>query len=133
MDFASQRVYNITKKAKEEGKMDNCIFCKIGSHDIPSRAVYEDDKIIAFHDLEPQAPVHILVIPKAHLSSLDGVKQENQELMGYIMCKIPEIAKEAGIVNGYRVVCNNGEDAYQTVKHLHFHILGCRKMSWPPG
>ncbi len=113
--------------------MADCVFCMIGSHDIPSNVVYEDDKLIAFHDLEPQAPVHVLVIPKKHIESLDDVKEEDQELLGYIMYKIHEIAEDLGLENGYRVVSNNGEDAFQTVKHLHFHILGKRKLTWPPG
>lgn len=113
--------------------MADCIFCKIGAHEIPSNAVYEDDKILAFHDLEPQAPVHVLVIPKKHIGSLDEVTEEDGELMAHIMFKIHEIAAELGLENGYRVVINNGEDAFQTVKHLHFHILGKRKLTWPPG
>ena len=113
--------------------MSDCIFCKIADHEIPSNTVYEDDKVICFHDLEPQAPVHVLLIPKKHLGSLNEVGEEDQELMGHIMFKIHQIAEELGLENGYRVVCNNGEDAFQSVKHLHFHILGKRKMSWPPG
>ena len=92
--------------------MADCIFCMIGKREIPSNVVYEDDKLICFHDLEPQAPVHVLVIPKKHIESLDD---------------------QLGLENGYRVVSNNGEDAFQTVKHLHFHILGKRKLTWPPG
>ena len=113
--------------------MADCIFCAIAGHDIPTEAVYEDDKMICFHDLEPQAPVHVLVIPKKHISSLDAVTEEDRELMGYIMFKIHELAADLGLENGYRVVINNGEDAFQTVKHLHFHILGKRKLTWPPG
>ena len=113
--------------------MADCVFCGIAGHDIPSNIVYEDDKLIAFHDLEPQAPVHVLVIPKKHIESLVDVKEEDQALLGYILIKIHDIAAELGLENGYRVVSNNGEDAFQTVKHLHFHILGKRKMSWPPG
>ncbi|MDD4377558.1 MAG: histidine triad nucleotide-binding protein [Eubacteriales bacterium] len=113
--------------------MADCIFCMIGSGEIPSNVVYEDDKIIAFHDLEPQAPVHVLVIPKKHIESLDDVSEDDKELLGHIMFKIHEIADMLGIENGYRVVSNNGEDAFQTVKHLHFHVLGKRKMTWPPG
>ena len=113
--------------------MADCVFCGIAGHDIPSNIVYEDDKLIAFHDLEPQAPVHVLVIPKKHIESLDDVKEEDQALLGYILFKIHDIAAELGLEKGYRVVSNNGEDAFQTVKHLHFHILGKRKMSWPPG
>ena len=113
--------------------MADCIFCAIGSHEIPSNVAYEDEEIIAFHDLDPQAPVHVLVIPKKHIGSLDDVKQEDEELMGHLMFKIHEIAESLGLENGYRVVSNNGEDAFQTVKHLHFHILGKRKLTWPPG
>ena len=113
--------------------MADCIFCAIAQHEIPSNVIYEDDKLIAFYDLEPQAPVHFLVIPKKHIASLDDVKPEDAELLGYIMTKIGEIAETAGIENGFRVVSNNGENAFQTVKHLHFHVLGNRKLLWPPG
>ncbi len=113
--------------------MSDCIFCKIADHEIPSNAVYEDEHMLCFHDLEPQAPIHVLVIPKKHMASLDEVKEEDKELMGHIMFKIHEIAAELGLENGYRVVINTGEDAFQTVKHLHFHLLGKRKMTWPPG
>ena len=113
--------------------MGDCLFCKIAQKAIPSKIVYEDDKIIAFNDVDPQAPVHILVIPKKHLESLDDVDEKDIELLGYIMYKIHDIAKDAGIKNGYRVISNNGEDAFQTVKHMHFHILGKRKLTWPPG
>mgnify|MGYP005765907531 FL=1 len=113
--------------------MADCVFCKIGDHSIPSNIVYEDDQIICFHDLEPQAPVHVLVIPKKHIESLDDVKDEDKELMGHIMVTIKKIAADLGLENGYRVVSNNGPDTFQTVKHLHFHILGKRKLTWPPG
>ena len=113
--------------------MKDCIFCMIANKEIPSKIAYEDDEIICFHDLEPQAPVHVLVIPKKHIESLDEVTEEDKELLGHIMLKIHDIATDLGIENGYRVVSNNGEDAFQTVKHLHFHILGKRKMTWPPG
>ena len=113
--------------------MSDCIFCKIASGEIPSNKVYEDDKMLAFHDLDPQAPVHVLVIPKKHIASTDDIKDEDQELMGYMMNKIKEVAKLAGIENGYRTVINCGEDAMQTVQHLHMHILGKRNLQWPPG
>ena len=109
--------------------MADCIFCMIANHEIPSNVAYEDDKIICFHDLEPQAPVHVLVIPKKHIASLDGVTQEDKELMGHIMCTIPKIAKDLGLENGYRVITNCGENGGQTVMHLHFHILGGVKLS----
>jgi len=113
--------------------MENCIFCMIANKDIPSKVAYEDEKILAFHDLEPQAPVHVLIIPKKHIESLDKVTEEDQALLGHLMNKIKDIASELGLNNGYRLVSNCGEDGLQTVKHLHFHLLGKRKMSWPPG
>lgn len=113
--------------------MGDCVFCKIAEKEIPSNIVYEDDQIICFHDLEPQAPVHVLIIPKKHIASMDDVSADDQQLMGYIMTKVKEIAKTLGLENGYRLVNNCGGDGFQTVKHLHFHLLGKRKMTWPPG
>ena len=106
-----------------------CIFCKIINGEIPSKKAYEDEKILAFHDINPQAPVHILVIPKEHIPSVDGINAENSAIIAKIFEKIPEIAKSCGITNGYRVISNCGDDACQTVKHLHFHILGGKKMT----
>ena len=105
----------------------------IANHERPSNIAYEGDQIICFHDLEPQAPVHVLVIPKKHIECLDALTDEDGELIAHLMLKIKDIAAELGLENGYRVVSNNGEDAFQTVKHLHFHILGKRKLTWPPG
>lgn len=113
--------------------MSDCIFCKIAEKEIPSKAAYEDDRILVFHDLDPQAPVHVLMIPKQHIASLDDVQPSDEELLGYMMGKVKEIAALLGLDNGYRVVINTGEDGMQTVKHLHIHILGKRKMIWPPG
>ena len=113
--------------------MSDCIFCKIANKEIPSKAVYEDDRILVFHDLEPQAPVHVLIIPKKHIASLDDLQPEDAELIGYLMMKVKDIARELGLENGYRLVNNCGEDGMQTVKHLHFHLLGKRMMKWPPG
>lgn len=113
--------------------MSDCIFCKIAQSEIPSEKVYEDDKILCFKDLNPQAPVHVLIIPKKHISSLDDVRKEDSELLGYIMLKVREIAADLGLENGYRLVNNCGEDGLQTVQHLHFHLLGRRKLTWPPG
>lgn len=112
--------------------MSDCVFCMIAGKEIPSNIAYEDDKIIAFHDLDPQAPVHVLVIPKKHITSLDATTDEDRELLGYLLCKIKDIARDLGLENGYRVVINNGEDAFQTVKHLHFHVIGKQAMGWPP-
>jgi histidine triad (HIT) family protein len=113
--------------------MDNCIFCMIARKEIPGNIAYEDDDIIAFHDLEPQAPVHVLIIPKKHIASLDEVGEEDRDLLGGLILKVKEIAEKLGLENGYRLVNNCGEDGMQTVKHLHFHLLGKRKMIWPPG
>ena len=104
--------------------MENCLFCKIIDGSIPSKKAYEDDKILAFYDINPQAPVHILVIPKKHIGSVDEVTARNSDIVAYIFEKIPAIAKAAGITNGYRVISNCGNDACQSVHHLHFHILG---------
>ena len=106
-----------------------CIFCKIINGEIPSKKAYEDDKILAFHDINPQAPIHILVIPKEHIPSVDGISGENSSTVAYIFEKIPFIAKEAGLSNGYRVISNCGPDACQSVPHLHFHILGGAPLS----
>lgn len=113
--------------------MADCIFCKIVDGEIPTNKLYEDDQILAFSDMSPQAPVHFLVVPKKHIQSLDQATGEDQDLLGHILLKIPQIAKEQGIENGYRVVINTGEEGGQTVEHLHFHILGGRTLEWPPG
>lgn len=113
--------------------MSDCIFCKIAGKEIPSNFVYEDDQIVCFHDLEPQAPVHVLIIPKKHIASLDDATAEDAQLLGHILVKVKEIAEILGLENGYRLVNNCGEDGMQTVKHIHFHLLGKRKMTWPPG
>ena len=107
----------------------DCIFCKIANKEIPSQVVYEDDKVIAFKDLDPQAPVHFLVIPKEHIKSADELNAENCAVIGHIFEVIPQITKELGLENGYRVINNCGEDGGQTVMHLHFHILGGVKLS----
>ena len=106
-----------------------CLFCKIVAGEIPSNKVYEDDKILAFRDIAPQAPSHILVIPKTHIPSVDGINEDNAGVIAHIFTKIPEIAKTEGLTNGYRVVSNCGPDARQTVPHLHFHILGGKKLA----
>lgn len=113
--------------------MSDCLFCGIAGHEIPSDIVYEDDKICVYNDIAPQAPVHALMIPKKHIASLDDVTDEDQELLGYMLSKVKDVVRILGIENGYRVVSNNGDDAQQTVKHMHLHILGKRKFSWPPG
>ena len=107
----------------------DCLFCKIIAGEIPSKKVYEDDDMYAFYDINPQAPIHILVIPKTHIPSIDGIQEENAAVVAKIFTKIPMIAKQAGITNGYRVISNCGDDACQSVKHLHFHILGGAQLS----
>ena len=107
----------------------DCLFCKIVAGEIPSTKVYEDEKILAFRDIAPMAPTHILVIPKMHIPSVDGVNEENSAVVAHIFSKIPAIAAAEGLVNGYRVVSNCGPDAGQTVNHLHFHILGGRQLT----
>lgn len=107
----------------------NCIFCRIIKGEIPSKKAFENEHIYAFYDIAPQAPVHILVIPKDHIESVDAISAENSAIVAEIFENIPRIAKEAGITNGYRVISNCGDDACQTVRHLHFHILGGEKLS----
>ena len=107
----------------------DCIFCAIIKGDIPSKKIYEDEVCYAFYDINPQAPVHFLVVPKLHVSSADEITEENSSVVAHIFTKIPEIAKAAGIKNGYRVVTNVGEDGCQSVKHIHFHVLGGAKLS----
>ncbi len=112
----------------------NCIFCKIIQKEVPSKIVYEDDRVLAFHDIAPQAPVHILVIPKKHYSTLLDMKEDDMELVGYIFKIIKKIAAEIGVdKRGFRVVMNCNQEAGQTVYHIHFHILAGRQMHWPPG
>lgn len=113
--------------------MSDCIFCRIVSGEIPSQKAYEDEWIYAFHDLEPQAPVHVLIVPKKHLDSLDDATLDDQALLGHLLLKVKEIAESLGLENGYRLVANTGADGMQSVKHLHFHLLGKRRMLWPPG
>lgn len=106
----------------------DCLFCKIIAGEIPSNKVYEDEYILAFHDISPMAPVHVLVIPKKHIASADDVNAENSVYVQKIFEKIPEIAKTLGLTNGYRIISNCGDDGCQSVKHLHFHILGGKKL-----
>ncbi len=108
--------------------MSDCLFCKIAAGEIPSTKVYEDEKVLAFLDIQPQAPVHIIVIPKVHIESANDIDDKNCDIVGYIFTVISKIAKEQGFAeNGYRVINNCGEDGGQTVKHLHFHILAGKK------
>lgn len=107
----------------------DCLFCKIIAGEIPSTKVYEDDEILAFRDINPQAPAHILVIPKKHIGGVDELTEENAAVVSHILVKIAEIAKKEGLNDGYRVVSNVGEHGCQSVRHLHFHILGGKQLN----
>ena len=112
--------------------MSDCLFCKIVSGEIPSSKVYEDDVCLAFNDIDPQAPVHFLVIPKAHIASASAVDASNSAVVAHIFEVIAKVTKDKGI-ESYRIVSNIGEQAGQSVPHLHFHVLSGRDMTWPPG
>jgi len=109
----------------------NCVFCKIVSGEIPSKVVYEDDNVLAFNDIEPQAPIHIVVIPKKHFANILELNDSN--ILNAIFDSIRKIVDEQKIEKGFRIVCNTGTDGGQTVDHLHFHILAGRNLQWPPG
>ena len=111
----------------------DCIFCKIATGEIPSEFIYEDDRVVAFKDINAQAPVHYLVIPKEHIESAMDISEENKDLMGHIIFVASKIAKDEGLDDGYRIVNNCKENGGQTVDHIHFHVLGKRQMLWPPG
>lgn len=114
--------------------MDNCLFCKIIAGDIPSFKVYEDDMVLAFKDIEPQAPEHVVIVPKTHISSANDIDAENVKYISRIWQAVPKIARELKISeNGYRVVNNCGRDGGQTVGHIHFHMMGGRVFGWPAG
>jgi histidine triad (HIT) family protein len=111
----------------------DCIFCKIIAGDIPSKPVYQDDQIYAFADIHPQAPTHLLVVPRRHVASLAHLGDNDEGMLGNLLAAAARIAREAGLPHGYRAVINTGNDGGQTVDHLHVHILGGRAMHWPPG
>lgn len=111
----------------------SCLFCKIIEGQIPSTPVFQDDLVYAFADINPKAPVHVLVIPREHISSLDQADESKRALLGHTLWAAAEVARQKGLGNGYRVVVNNGEESGQTVDHLHLHLLGGRPMHWPPG
>lgn len=114
---------------KEEASMSDCLFCKIIAGDIPSTKVYEDELVYAFRDINPQAPTHVLVVPKAHIADCNGVTADNSAVVAHIFEVIPKIAAAEHLTGGYRVVSNCGADAGQTVQHLHFHILGGKTLA----
>jgi histidine triad (HIT) family protein len=111
----------------------DCLFCKMIAGEIPTKKVYEDEKTFAFHDTNPQAPTHVLIVPKKHIVGLKEASPEDAEIIGYCQVVAAKIARERNIENGYRTVYNVGPDAGQSVFHLHLHLLGGRKLSWPPG
>ena len=113
--------------------MDDCLFCKIGKKQIPSKLVYEDDEIFAFEDISPQAPSHILIVPRKHLVSLTDAGAEDAAMLGKLQLLAARIARERKLTDGYRTVLNNGRGAGQSVFHLHLHLLGGRDFRWPPG
>ena len=113
--------------------MSDCLFCKIVAGEIPAKKAYEDDDLIAFHDISPQAPVHVLIIPRRHIDSLDDAGEGDEALLGRILLAARDLARELGVEGSYRVVNNCGAPAGQSVFHVHFHLLGGRPMAWPPG
>lgn len=113
--------------------MDGCIFCMINEKKIPASIFYEDELVVAFHDIDPQAPVHVLMVPKKHVESTEALESDDRELAAHMMLTIRKLAGILALENGYRVVMNCGPDGMQTVPHLHMHILGKRKLTWPPG
>ena len=115
------------------GNIMDCLFCKIVNREIPSNVVYETEDVLAFYDIAPQAPVHVVIIPKQHIASPAHITEENCDIAGKMFLAAAEIAKKLDLENGYRVVSNCGADGGQTVGHLHFHVLAKRNLAWPPG
>ncbi len=114
--------------------MENCIFCKIINKEIPASMVFEDEKMIAFNDINSQAPIHILLIPREHFASLNDIPEEKKNILSHLLLKARQIAQEKGIAEkGYRIALNTEKDSGQEVFHIHFHLLGGRRMHWPPG
>ena len=113
---------------------DKCLFCRIATGEIPAKKVYEDNDVLAFQDINPQAPTHVLVIPRKHIPSLDDLNEADAATVGTVLIRLAQIARDMHLnADGYRAVVNNGEAAGQTVFHIHFHLLGGRNFGWPPG
>ncbi|HKO03935.1 MAG TPA: histidine triad nucleotide-binding protein [Candidatus Acidoferrales bacterium] len=113
--------------------MEDCLFCKIGAKKIPAKVVYEDDLVFAFEDINPQAPTHLLISPRKHLVSLTEATDEDASMLGHILLVVAKLARERQLLDGYRIIFNNGRGAGQSVFHLHVHLLGGRSFRWPPG
>ena len=114
--------------------MTDCLFCRLANREIPASIVYEDQRVLAFNDVNPQAPTHVLVIPKRHIASLNEISVEDDQILGELVRRAAAIAKERGLAaGGFRTVFNTNRDAGQTVFHIHLHLLGGRSMTWPPG
>lgn len=113
--------------------MEDCLFCRIVSGSIPAKKAYEDDQALAFYDIDPKAPVHVLIIPKKHIDSIAAAGEEDFALVAHLMRVAQKLAKELKLDNGFRLVINTGKDGGQSVGHLHIHLLGGRAMGWPPG
>ena len=113
--------------------MHDCLFCKIAQHEVPATIVQEDERAIAFRDITPQAPTHILVVPKKHIASLDEASAQDRELLGHLLLLVQQIARSEELTSGYRTVINNGVGAGQSVFHIHLHLLAGRALRWPPG
>ena len=112
---------------------DRCLFCKIAAGTIPATIVHQDDDLVAFRDINPQAPTHVLVVPRKHIPSIDALATEDAEVVGRLLLGAAKVAAQQGLSQGYRLVFNNGEWAGQTVDHIHLHVLGGRRLGWPPG
>ncbi len=114
--------------------MKDCLFCKIAAGETDTDLIYEDEKVVAFSDINPQAPVHILIVPKKHISTINDISEDNSELLGHVYQTAADLAEKNNIAeSGYRIVSNCGDDGGQTVYHIHFHLFGGRVMQWPPG
>lgn len=127
-------IYILFEIDKKEVEDVDCIFCKIAGHEIPAGVVYEDDDVIAFKDINPQAPIHLLIVPKKHVASIMEINDGNEDVISKIVKAAQNLARQNNIDSkGFRLVVNTGNDGGQTVNHLHFHLLGGRFMTWPPG
>jgi len=118
---------------KEAGDLTDCLFCKIAGREVPADIVYEDERVLAFRDIKPQAPVHVLVIPRRHIRSLSDLSEEDGDLMGHAVLVAARLAQDLELGDGFRIVINCGEKAGQSVFHIHLHLLGGRSLGWPPG